>query len=179
MRFYEDLTRLSEGRMAPRSYYIPEGAATYTLLNGDWQFAYFENGDAAVEPKRWDTIPVPSCWQMHGYDTPNYTNVCYPYPFDPPYIPDINPCGWYRRTFTVADTGMRHYLVLEGVQDPGNVGTILRTADMVKFAKAEPEAEENEESLNRALYFVENTKLEDKTRYTGKQDINIETNIED
>ena len=56
---------------------------------------------------------------------------------------------------------------------------ILRTADMVKFAKAEPEAEENEESLNRALYFVENTKLEDKTRYTGKQDINIETNIED
>ena len=57
--------------------------------------------------------------------------------------------------------------------------TILRTADMVKFAKAEPEAEENEESLNRALYFVENTKLEDKERYTGKQDINIETNIED
>ncbi len=57
--------------------------------------------------------------------------------------------------------------------------SILRTADMVKFAKAEPEAEENEESLNRALYFVENTKLEDKERYTGKQDINIETNIED
>ncbi len=57
--------------------------------------------------------------------------------------------------------------------------TILRTADMVKFAKAEPEAEENDENLSRAIYFVENTKLEDKTRYTGKQDINIETNIED
>jgi hypothetical protein len=56
---------------------------------------------------------------------------------------------------------------------------ILRTADMVKFAKAEPEAEENEENLNRAIYFVENTKLVDKTRYEGKQDINIETNIED
>jgi hypothetical protein len=54
---------------------------------------------------------------------------------------------------------------------------ILRTADMVKFAKAEPEAEENEENLNRAIYFVENTKLVDKTRYEGKQDINIETNI--
>ena len=49
----------------------------------------------------------------------------------------------------------------------------------MKFAKAEPEAEENEENLSRAIYFVENTKLEDKTRYTGKQDINIETNIED
>ena len=57
--------------------------------------------------------------------------------------------------------------------------TILRTADMVKFAKAEPEAEENEESINRALYFVENTKLVDGERYEGKHDINIETNIED
>ena len=57
--------------------------------------------------------------------------------------------------------------------------TILRTADMVKFAKAEPEAEDNEENLSRALYFVENTKEEDKARYAGKQDINIETNIED
>ena len=56
---------------------------------------------------------------------------------------------------------------------------ILRTADMVKFAKAEPEAEDNEENLSRALYFVENTKEEDKVRYAGKQDINIETNIED
>ena len=57
--------------------------------------------------------------------------------------------------------------------------TILRTADMVKFAKAEPEAQENEENINRALYFVENTKLVDNERYEGKQDINIETNIED
>ena len=121
MRFYEDLTRLSEGRMAPRSYYIPEGAAEYRTLNGDWQFKYFENGDAATEPECWDTIPVPSCWQMHGYDNPNYTNVCYPYPFDPPYIPDINPCGWYRRTFTVTDTSMRHYLVLEGVSSCARV----------------------------------------------------------
>ena len=121
MRFYEDLTRLSEGRMAPRSYYIPEGAAQYRLLNGEWQFRYFENGDAAVMPESWDTIPVPSCWQTYGYDSHNYTNVCYPYPFDPPYIPDINPCGWYRRTFTVDDTAMRHYLVLEGVSSCARV----------------------------------------------------------
>ena len=56
---------------------------------------------------------------------------------------------------------------------------ILRTADMVKFAKAEPENEENEECLNRALYFVENTKPVDVERNEGKQDINIKTNIED
>lgn len=121
MRFYEDLTRLSAGRMAPRSYYIPEGAGEYRLLNGDWQFKYFENGDAATEPETWDTVPVPSCWQMQGYENPNYTNVCYPYPFDPPYIPDINPCGWYRRTFAVADPDKRHYLVLEGVSSCARV----------------------------------------------------------
>ncbi len=121
MRFYEDLTCLSAGRMAPRSYYIPEGEAEYRLLNGEWQFKYFENGDAATEPDNWDTIPVPSCWQMHGYDSPNYTNVCYPYPFDPPYVPDINPCGWYRRTFTVTDTSKQHYLVLEGVSSCARV----------------------------------------------------------
>ena len=57
--------------------------------------------------------------------------------------------------------------------------SILRTADMVKFAKAEPEAEENEDNLSRALYFVENTKLVDAERNEGKQDINIKTNIED
>ncbi len=121
MRFYEDLAVRSANRMPPRSYYIPEGAAEYRLLNGEWQFKYFENGDAATEPTRWDTIPVPSCWQMQGYGSPNYTNVCYPFPFDPPFVPDINPCGWYRRTFAVEDTAKRHYLVLEGVSSCARV----------------------------------------------------------
>ena len=64
-------------------------------------------------------------------------------------------------------------------QSRNDLITILRTADMVKFAKAEPEAEDNEENLNRALYFVENTKLASGERYEGKQVINIETNIQD
>lgn len=54
---------------------------------------------------------------------------------------------------------------------------LLRTADMVKFAKAEPEAEENEENYIRAYYFVENTKLVDETQNEGKQDITIDTKI--
>lgn len=56
---------------------------------------------------------------------------------------------------------------------------ILRTADMVKFAKAEPEAELNDENYTRAYYFVENTKLVDEQRNEGKQDITIETKIQD
>ena len=60
-----------------------------------------------------------------------------------------------------------------------NLIAILRTADMVKFAKAEPEAEENDENLHHALYFVENTKPFDAKRLEGKEDIDIDTNIED
>ena len=56
---------------------------------------------------------------------------------------------------------------------------LLRTADMVKFAKAEPEAEENEENYTRAYYFVENTKLIDEAQNEGKEDITIETKIEE
>ena len=52
---------------------------------------------------------------------------------------------------------------------------ILRTADMVKFAKAQPEAEENEENYRRAYYFVENTKREEVEE--GKEDITVETKI--
>ena len=54
---------------------------------------------------------------------------------------------------------------------------MLRTADMVKFAKAEPEAEQNEENFTRAYYFVENTKLVDETQNEGKEDITIDTKI--
>lgn len=54
---------------------------------------------------------------------------------------------------------------------------LLRTADMVKFAKAEPEAAENEENYLRAYYFVENTKVIDIEKVEGKEDITIETKI--
>lgn len=53
-------------------------------------------------------IPVPSCWQMHGYDRHQYTNIRYPIPLDPPYVPDENPTGIYRRNVTLAlKEGMR------------------------------------------------------------------------
>lgn len=115
IRSYEDLNHISENRLPQRSYYIPEGAATYTLLNGEWDFAFFENGDLAGEVTAWNKIPVPSCWQLQGYEHPNYANVRYPYPVDPPFVPDINPMGVYRRTFVRKDAAKQLYLVLEGV----------------------------------------------------------------
>ena len=116
MRFYEDLTHISENRLPQRAYYIPENEGAYILLNGEWNFKYY---DADYKEEKvielWDTIPVPSCWQMFGYEDPNYSNVSYPYPVDMPYVPDNNPMGIYMREFEIKNKENRHYIVFEGV----------------------------------------------------------------
>ena len=116
MRFYEDLNVLEKNRLPQRAYYIPENEGGYQLLNGTWDFCYYQADvlEETVAPK-WDTIPVPSCWQLYGYERPNYTNINYPYPVDPPYVPDENPMGIYRRRFTVEKPENCHYIVFEGV----------------------------------------------------------------
>ncbi len=130
MRIYERFGCISENREAPRAYYIPydslEGAldgdrsrsAYYKLLNGDWSFAYFERDvDVPEQITEWDTISVPSCWQTKGYGKVGYTNLNYPHPVDPPYVPDDNSCGVYERSFDIGGIwGEREtYIVFEGV----------------------------------------------------------------
>lgn len=115
MRFYENPLKTSENREKQRAYYIPKGSAEYQSLNGKWKFAYFENSDLAEEPETWDEIDVPSCWQLKGYEDPNYTNINYPFPCDMPYVPNINPMGVYEREFDVKDTSKETYIVFEGV----------------------------------------------------------------
>lgn len=96
MRGYENPEKTSENRLEPRSYYIPEGVAEYWLLNGIWRFRYFSRDiDVPETIEEWEETPVPSCWQMQGYENPNYTNINYPFPCDPPYVPDDNPCPGY------------------------------------------------------------------------------------
>ncbi len=116
MRIYENPQMTSENRKAPRSYYIPGGVSEYQLLNGVWDFAYFSRDiDVPEEIVSWDKIPVPSCWQLHGYENPNYTNINFPYPCDPPYVPDDNPCGIYQREFELKRKWGKVYFVMEGV----------------------------------------------------------------
>lgn len=115
-RKYENIGKTSENRLKPRSYCIPEGKSEYLLLNGMWNFAYFSRDiDVPEKIKKWDKIPVPSCWQSLGYENPNYTNINYPFPVDPPYVPDDNPCGVYERTFDIKSLWGKVYFVLEGV----------------------------------------------------------------
>lgn len=130
MRHCESLENLSENRQAQRSYYIPydslekalagnkDTSAFYKLLNGKWKFKYFERDiDVPETITSWDTIDVPSNWQLHGYDKPYYTNVNYPYPVDPPYVPDDNPCGMYSYDFYIDEnwSSRETYIVFEGV----------------------------------------------------------------
>ena len=139
-KLHEDPQVLHIGTCPPRSYYIPaetEKAAKDALptgksgrtlsLNGTWRFMYYESFDKAVDfgaadihavtDERMDTIPVPSCIQNHGYDRHMYTNIRYPFPYDPPHIPDENPCALYRRNFEIPDTMRleRSFLNFEGV----------------------------------------------------------------
>jgi len=130
MRKYEDLNKISINREAPRSYYIPYeslekalngdrfSSKYYTSLNGIWNFKYYSRDiDIPELIVDWDTIEVPSCWQLHGYEKPYYTNLNYPFPVDPPFVPDENPCGIYERTFWLNGEEYQrdNYIIFEGV----------------------------------------------------------------
>ncbi|PZX15140.1 beta-galactosidase [Breznakibacter xylanolyticus] len=101
-----------------------EASAFHLPLNGDWQFHWSPTPDArpadfyteAFDASAWNSIPVPSNWELQGYGTPIYTNITYPYPKNPPLIPHTdNPVGSYRRTFTVPASwdGRRVFLHFE------------------------------------------------------------------
>ncbi len=130
MRKYEDLSFIHENTLPPRAHYIPydsmekalagdkESSKYYIPLNGEWQFRYYSRDiDCPREITDWDTVNVPSCWQTTGYEKPYYTNVNYPYVIDPPYVPDDNPVGVYRRVILMSDEQamLRCYIVFEGV----------------------------------------------------------------
>ncbi len=130
MRKYERMDLLHENTLKPRASYIPydtlekafsgraESSRYYTLLNGEWNFKYFSRDiDCPETITDWDKVEVPSCWQSTGYEKPYYTNVNYPYPVDPPYVPDDNPLGVYEKTVSItAEQAQReNYIIFEGV----------------------------------------------------------------
>ena len=85
----------------------PSDSPWFMSLDGDWRFRLFEAPEKvparAVTTKaldtKWDRLPVPSNWTMHGYSYPQYTNIVMPFKNAPPNVPKNNPTGVYRRTF--------------------------------------------------------------------------------
>ena len=82
-------------------------SAAVLSLDGQWQFELFARPDCV--PDNWPeesasctSITVPGNWQLQGFDRPIYTNVKYPFPCDPPRVPEDNPTGCYHRTVTIA-----------------------------------------------------------------------------
>ncbi len=130
MSFHEDPQSLHIGTLPDHAYFIPfakgqdafaerETSRRFELLNGDWDFDYFESiidmPDDFLPQKDSVKMPVPSNWQLHGFDKAQYTNVCYPIPYDPPYVPDDIPVGVYGRDYSYTPDGMRRILCFEGV----------------------------------------------------------------
>ena len=136
-RYYEDLEMLHDNAMPTRAYYIPasirkddlvenrESSDRFQLLNGEWNFKYYKSiydvKDAfylnGYDISEFDKATVPGGWQMAGYDMHQYTNIRYPFPFDPPYVPQDIPCGAYVHTFTYhrEEKATSAFLNFEGV----------------------------------------------------------------
>lgn len=136
-RYYEDLEILHENTMPARSYYIPaskrmddlvehrEQSDRIQFLNGIWKFRYYDsiyNVKEAFYKGEFDAdgyadMKVPGLWQNAGYDSHQYTNIKYPFPFDPPYVPQDNPCGTYVYDFeyTKDIKAPKAFLNFEGV----------------------------------------------------------------
>ena len=136
-QYYENPHILHVNTMPNRAYFIPdarrndalvehrETSQRFQLLDGTWQFRYYHSIYDLQDPfyapgcdlADYDTIPVPSVWQNYGYDHHQYTNIRYPFPADPPYVPKENPCGAYLYDFDYQqdEVAPRAYLDFEGV----------------------------------------------------------------
>lgn len=104
----------------------------YQTLNGDWKFNIVNKPTEDIkdfyktdyDTSKWNTIPVPSSWQLHGYDQPRYNDTAYPWEYqstipEPPDVPtDYNPIGYYKRTFTVPSNwdGREVFISFQGVE---------------------------------------------------------------
>ena len=114
-----------------------ENSQWIQLLNGNWKFNWVKHPDerpvdfyqTSFDDSEWNTIPVPSNWQLHGYGKPIYTNATYPFKNNPPYVmsePDSaytsfemrNPVGSYRHQFMVDESwdGRELFIHFNGVK---------------------------------------------------------------
>lgn len=126
-RYFENLR--SVNALPPRSYYVPfkttdapsekrEDSGEFLLLNGVWTIkeykSFLDVPDNFYEQIPTTEIPVPSCVQYFGFDRCQYTNVNYAIPYNPPYVPNENPCYHFHKEAELS-LGEKKYLVFEGV----------------------------------------------------------------
>ena len=137
--YHRSLEHLHVNCEKPRAYFVPfdtpekaikgERSESRDLISlcGDWDFRFYNSENEMDDflatdfsTDGFDKMTVPRSWQTvlgKGYDVPNYTNVVYPFAFDPPHVPNINPCALYSRDIDVTQAldGKRVYINFEGV----------------------------------------------------------------
>lgn len=193
-KYWENPAVTGVGRASARSYYVPYAdvdsarrgepglSPFYLSLNGLWKFRYHKSvadvddafSSVSFDAAGSDDLVVPSVWQMSGYDIINYTNVAYPIPVDPPYVPSENPAGAYVRDFVLpaAASGRRAYIVFEGVDSCFYLWLNGRFAGFSKGSHMPAEFDVTEfvrEGSNRVAVLVlkwcDGTYLEDQDKF--------------
>lgn len=140
---WENLEVLGRNLESSSTGYIPYADAEMALtceralspyfqsLNGNWRFLYASLPtevperfyDPSYKTDDWSTMPVPGNWQMNGFGRPHYSSSYYPFPIDPPHVPNDNPTGCYRRSFHLSEAWDERqvFLVFEGVDSAFHV----------------------------------------------------------
>lgn len=187
---YQDLTVTSDLRLPMTTTLVPHpnrDSALYNarlspyslLLNGTWDFELLSNpgeipenpADLAPQGK----IAVPGSWQMQGYGKPQYTNVAFPFPYDPPFVPDENPVGVYKTRFTLPESflGRQTRLRFEGVDScfylyvNGQYAGFSKTPHLAAAFDISPFVKEKEENELLVLVFQmsDGSYLEDQDKW--------------
>ena len=107
------------GRREARTAFYKDSQSRISL-NGEWKFKYIDAPELSPEGfekpgvgNEWDNIDVPSVWQLRGYDKMHYTDVLYPFPINPPYVPDENPTGIYKKIVNLDDQWVQKDTILK------------------------------------------------------------------
>nr|WP_317125671.1 glycoside hydrolase family 2 TIM barrel-domain containing protein [Sinomicrobium pectinilyticum] len=186
---WEDPTVIDRNKIEGRSDFVlyesasealkkdPASSRFYKSLNGTWKFHIVKYPGqrpkdfykVGLDDKDWNDIPVPSNWELEGFDIPIYTNITYPFPKNPPYIgypaqpsnkelssagsvslnsadrkdseETYNPVGSYRRTFTIPDDWKGREIILRfgSVSGYARIFVNGKEAGMTKVSKTPAE----------------------------------------
>ena len=184
---------LHKGTLSPRAYFIPYHSAAaaardlrdqsqfFINLSGEWDFSFYASAKDLPDPIGVsacpDKIEVPRSWQTmlgRGYDTPNYTNVVYPFPVDPPHIPENNPCGVYTRSVFVHPAMLQKTVCInfEGVDScfylfvNNQFAAYSQVSHMTSEADITPYLHEGENTLTVLVFkWCEASYLEDQDKF--------------
>ena len=187
MIYHEDPQQLHINTLGKHCYFIPfgkeqdpfadrESSERLELLNGQWDFRYYDSivdmEEDFVSISFDKKLIVPSNWQLHGYDKAQYTNICYPIPYDPPYVPDDIPVGVYRRSYEFSPDGMDRILVFEGADScvylyvNGEFAGYSQVSHCTSEFDVTPFLREGENTITAAvLKWCDGTYLEDQDKF--------------